>query len=345
MSKTIDQIKAQLLDVKARFEDKASKVISQHDLDTLKSTYLGKKSPITEILKQVSDLPKELKPTVGKLANETKQNVLELIEKTKASLEERDINKALASNTIDPTLPPVHIKRGHKHPVTQTIEEITNIFKKLGYTIKTGPEIEDNHHNFEALNIPEDHPARDMHDTFYLSQSMLLRTHTSPVQIRTMESEKPPIKIIIPGKVYRCDADVTHSPVFHQIEGLYINRNVTFAELKATLEYFLKALFGQKQGVRFRPSYFPFTEPSTEVDVECFNCKGKGCSLCKQTGWIEILGAGMVHPNVLKATNLNPEEVKGFAFGLGIDRIAMLKYKISDIRLLYENDTRFLEQF
>ena len=315
------------------------------DLDQLKSTYAGKSSPLNEILKGLKDLPSSEKPLVGKEANLIKANILAEIGKQKNKLEEIQINLQLTQNPIDTTLPTEEIPPGNQHPITQTIQEIMEILNQLGFSQKDGPEIETDFYNFEALNIPENHPARDMHDTFYLTGGEVLRTHTSPTQIHTMLKEEPPIKIAVPGKVYRCDADVTHSPVFHQIEGLYVDKNVKFSELKGSLDYLLKALFGNEKKIRYRPSYFPFTEPSTEVDVSCVKCNGSGCSMCKQTGWLEILGAGMVHPNVFRSVSYNPEEYTGFAFGLGVERIAMLKYGIQDIRLFYENDNRFLEQF
>lgn len=315
------------------------------DLEGIKTQVLGKKGALTDILKGVAGLSNEDKPVIGKLANDVKQTLLQALESKRSQLEVSALNASLDQDTTDVTLPAIGVEFGSQHPLSQTIRDILDIFNRLGYSVKEGPEIEDEHHNFEALNIKADHPARDMHDTFYLNTGHLLRTHTSPVQIRTMEAQQPPIKIVVPGKVYRCDSDVTHSPMFHQIEGLYVDKSVSFSQLKGTLEFLLREIFGAKQKVRFRPSYFPFTEPSTEVDVECFVCKGNGCSMCKQTGWLEILGAGMVHPNVFRSVGYDPDTVSGFAFGLGIERIAMLRYKISDIRLFYEGDMRFLEQF
>ncbi len=335
-----------------RLEDLKNKAItavqqaeSLKHLEDLKVLYLGKKGELTDILKGLATLPADQKPIIGQLANTIKNDVQEFIDKQKDVLQEKEWHAVLSSDKTDISLPSKRPSLGKKHPLNQTLDDVLACFNQLGFSVKEGPDIETDHYNFEALNIPADHPARDMHDTFYLTTGHVLRTHTSPVQIRTMEAEKPPIKIIVPGKVYRCDADVTHSPCFHQVEGLYVNEHVSFAELKGTLSYFLRAMFGTKRKVRFRPSYFPFTEPSTEVDVECFKCSGKGCSMCKQTGWLEILGAGMVHRNVFRAVGYNPDEVTGFAFGLGIERIAMLRYEIQDIRLFFENDKRFLEQF
>lgn len=318
---------------------------SIQELEDIRVNTLGKKGALTDILKGVKDLSNEEKPVIGKLANEVKTALFIEIDAKRATLETEALNATLLNNTEDITLPAISFGFGHTHPITQTVKEVSAIFARLGFSVAEGPEVEDDYHNFEALNIPEHHPARDMHDTFYLTAGQVMRTHTSPVQIRVMENTPPPIMTLAPGKVYRCDSDVTHSPVFHQIEGLYVDKDVSFAHLKGTLEFFLKELFGSDLTVRFRPSYFPFTEPSTEVDVQCFKCKGAGCNLCKKTGWIEILGAGMVNRNVFRSVGYDPDTLSGFAFGLGIDRIAMLKFGITDIRLLYENDLRFLKQF
>lgn len=318
---------------------------SSKELEQLRVDFLGKKGQVTDLLKGLGKLSPEDRPKMGEQINRLKVQLSEAISQKEREIEDLEWAQKLSKDSTDTTLPPRKIQLGRAHPLTQTLKDIQDCFAQLGFTIKEGPDIETDHYNFEALNIPAHHPARDMHDTFYLTTGNVLRTHTSPVQIHVMESQAPPIKIIVPGKVYRCDADVTHSPCFHQIEGLVVDKDLSFAELKGTLSYFLKAMFGQKRQVRFRPSYFPFTEPSTEVDVQCFKCSGKGCNLCKQTGWLEILGAGMVHRNVLRAVNISPDEYTGFAFGLGIERIAMLRYEIQDIRLFYENDHRFLEQF
>ena len=322
-----------------------SQTQSVQGLETIRVQFLGKKGALTQLLKDISTLPIDKRPLIGKLANQVKSKIATHIDKQSTHLQDLELTKTLSQDTCDPTLPAPHSPLGTRHPLSQTITLVCDLFSKLGYSIQEGPDIESEDYNFDKLNIPSTHPARDMHDTFYLSDAHLLRTHTSPVQIRTMLTAKPPLRILAPGKVYRCDADTSHSPVFHQIEGLYVDTNVTFADLKGTLEHFLHALFGKERKVRFRPSYFPFTEPSTEVDVECFKCKGNGCSLCKQTGWLEILGAGMVHQNVFTAVNYDPKTITGFAFGMGIERIAMLLYHIHDIRLFYENDTRFLRQF
>jgi len=284
-----------------------------------------------------------------------KQLVQTKINERKESLEGAAINEKLASETIDVTLPGRGVGKGNLHPVSRTMARIEAIFRSVGYSVEEGPEIEDDYHNFEALNIPEHHPARAMHDTFYVDSSsfankpdvgsLVLRTHTSPVQVHTMENKKPPIRIICPGRVYRCDSDLTHTPMFHQVEGLVVDEGVSFADLKGTIDQFLKAFFEQDVPVRFRPSYFPFTEPSAEVDIQCTNCSGEGCRVCSQTGWIEIMGCGMVHPNVFKSCGIDPEKYTGFAFGMGPDRLAMLRYGINDLRLMFENDIKFLKQF
>ncbi len=315
------------------------------DLDSLKTLYLGKKGKLTDILQGLGKVSAEERPRLGQIANTIKTDLLTRLEQKRDELQKQEWAVQLQKEAIDTSLPAHRLAIGKHHPINKTIDDVVDIFTRLGFSVETGPDIESDYYNFEALNIPSDHPARDMHDTFYLNTGYLLRTHTSPVQIRTMEVQQPPVKIIVPGKVYRCDADVSHSPVFHQVEGLYVSKNVTFSQLKGTLEHFLRALFGPEKSVRFRPSYFPFTEPSTEVDVACVNCGGNGCNVCKHTGWLEILGAGLVNRNVLKAVNLDPDVYTGFAFGMGIERIAMLRYGISDIRLFYENDYRFLKQF
>lgn len=314
-------------------------------LDQVRVDYLGKKGHLTALLKTLGKLSAEERPAAGAQINESKERVQESINAKKASLEQAAIAAKLASETIDVTLPGRAADSGGLHPVSQTLERIASIFKAAGFGVEEGPEIEDDFHNFEALNIPSHHPARAMHDTFYVDETHVLRTHTSPVQIRTMENKEPPIRIICPGRVYRCDSDVTHTPMFHQIEGLVVDRNVSFADLKGTVDQFLKAFFEADVPVRFRPSYFPFTEPSAEVDIQCTQCSGAGCRVCKSTGWLEIMGCGMVHPNVLKASNVDPETYSGFAFGLGVERMAMLHYGINDLRLFFENDLNFLKQF
>lgn len=318
-------------------------------LNQIRVETLGKKGPITEVLRGMKDLSAEERPKVGSFANEIRDIITKEIEAKKELLEQLALQKALEDETIDVTLPGKPMKQGTRHVLTQIIEEIEDIFVGMGYEVVEGFEVEQDHYNFERMNLPKDHPARDMQDTFYISDEILIRTHTSPVQARTMEKHdfsKGALRMISPGKVFRRDTDdATHSHQFHQIEGLVIDKNVTTADLKGTLEEVMQKMFGADRKIRLRPSYFPFTEPSVEVDVSCFKCGGEGCSVCKHTGWIEILGAGMVHPNVLKMSGIDPEVYSGFAFGLGPDRIAMLRYGVNDIRNFYLNDLRFISQF
>ena len=318
-------------------------------LNQIRVETLGKKGPITEVLRGMKDLSAEERPKVGSFANEIRDIITKEIEAKKELLEQLALQKALEDETIDVTLPGTPMKQGTRHVLTQIIEEIEDIFVGMGYEVVEGYEVEQDHYNFERMNLPKDHPARDMQDTFYISDEILIRTHTSPVQARTMEKHdfsKGALRMISPGKVFRRDTDdATHSHQFHQIEGLVIDKNVTMADLKGTLEEVMQKMFGADRKIRLRPSYFPFTEPSVEVDVSCFKCGGEGCSVCKHTGWIEILGAGMVHPNVLKMSGIDPEVYSGFAFGLGPDRIAMLRYGVNDIRNFYLNDLRFISQF
>jgi phenylalanyl-tRNA synthetase alpha chain len=317
---------------------------SLKELEDLRIRYLGRKGEIQEVLKFLPSLPDDTRPKIGQLANDVKNKIKLLIDEKVSNASREDTAKKLKAEKIDITLPGTGIVKGRLHPITKTFDEIKQIFTRIGYSIAEGPDIETNWNNFEALNFPPEHPAMDMQATFFVDGGQVLRTHTSPVQIRVMERSSPPISIIIPGRVYRCDADITHSPVFHQVEGLVVDEKITFADLKGTLTYFTREMFGKERHVRFRPSFFPFTEPSAEVDVECIICNGVGCRVCKNTGWLEILGAGMVDPNVFKNVKYDPEKVSGFAFGMGIERIAILKYGIPDIRLFYENDIRFLRQ-
>lgn len=317
-------------------------------LNEVRVAYLGKKGPITEVLRGMGKLSAEERPKMGALANEVREAISKQIEAKSAALEKEAVEKQLAEETIDVTLPGRPINVGNHHPLTRVVEEIEDFFIGMGYTVAEGPEVEKDYYNFEALNLPKGHPARDMQDSFYFTEDILLRTHTSPVQARTMEKHKGkgPVKIICPGKVYRRDNDdATHSHQFMQIEGLVVDENITMGDLKGTLEMFAKKMFGEDRQIRLRPSFFPFTEPSVEVDVSCFSCGGDGCNVCKKTGWIEMLGAGMVHPNVLQMAGFDSNKYTGFAFGIGAERIAMLKYGIDDIRHLYTNDTRFLKQF
>ncbi|MFT6753597.1 MAG: phenylalanyl-tRNA synthetase alpha chain [Candidatus Azotimanducaceae bacterium] len=314
-------------------------------LDLVRVSYLGKKGSLTSLLKTLGKLPAEERPAAGAEINVAKQAVQEAISAKKLLLDDALIAEKLASEVIDVTLPGRDADIGGLHPVTMVLQRIENFFRSVGYEVVEGPEIEDDYHNFEALNIPEHHPARAMHDTFYFNPNMLLRTHTSPVQVRTMENRKPPFRIICPGRVYRVDSDLTHTPMFHQVEGLLIDENASFADLKGTIVEFLQVFFEKELKVRFRPSYFPFTEPSAEVDVQCVHCVGKGCRVCSNTGWLEVMGSGMVHPKVLEYSGIDPEKYTGFAFGMGADRFAMLRYGVDDLRLFFENDQRFLKQF
>jgi phenylalanyl-tRNA synthetase alpha chain len=315
-------------------------------LDEVRVRYLGKKGLITARLKELGRLEADARRQAGQEINQLKQSLQALLESRKTELERAATDAQLGSEKIDVTLPGRNTELGGLHPITRTLRRIESIFTQLGFDIAEGPEIENEYYNFEALNIPEYHPARAMHDTFYFGNGTLLRTHTSPVQIRVMEKTKPPFRIIAPGRVYRCDSDVTHTPMFHQVEGLLVDDGISMADLMGTLDVFLKAFFERDELItRYRPSYFPFTEPSAEVDVQCVKCLGKGCRICKQTGWLEILGSGMVHPAVFKYVNVNSRRYSGYAFGMGVERLAMLRYGVNDLRLYFENDMRFLKQF
>ena len=314
-------------------------------LEQLRVDYLGKKGEITALLKGLGKLSAEERPAAGAQINVVKQQLQALIAARKASLDAAAVTARLSSETIDVTLPGRSASVGGIHPVTKTMERMEDFFASIGFEIAEGPEIEDDYHNFEALNIPAHHPARAMHDTFYVDDHTVLRTHTSPVQVRTMESQEPPIRIICPGRVYRCDSDLTHTPMFHQLEGLLVDEQSSFADLKGVIEQFLRAFFEKDLAVRFRPSYFPFTEPSAEVDIQCVNCGGKGCRVCSKTGWLEVMGCGMVHPKVFEHSGIDSEKYSGFAFGMGVERLAMLRYGVNDLRLFFENDLRFLQQF
>ncbi len=340
----------------AALTDEALKLVADAEdlaaLDHVRVEYLGKKGQITALLKGLGKLSNEERPAAGAKINEAKQAVQQKITERKQVMEQAAIDAKLAQETIDVTLPGRGQTTGGLHPVTRTLQRIENIFAAVGYGVEEGPEIEDDYHNFEALNIPAHHPARAMHDTFYVraveedgETKHVLRTHTSPVQVRTMENQEPPIRIICPGRVYRCDSDLTHTPMFHQVEGLVVDKNISFADLKGTVDQFLKAFFEADVPVRFRPSYFPFTEPSAEVDIQCTNCGGEGCRVCSHTGWLEVMGCGMVHPNVFKASGIDTETYTGFAFGMGVERLAMLRYGVNDLRLFFENDLKFLNQF
>ncbi len=315
------------------------------DLDQIRVHYLGKKGVFTERMKELGKLPPDQRREAGQAVNLVRDSFQASLENRKNSLEEQALNLRLASEAVDVSLPGRGQGGGGLHPVTLTLRRIARLFGNVGFEVVEGPEIEDDYHNFEALNIPASHPARAMHDTFYFDEHTLLRTHTSPVQVRVMESRKPPLRIIAPGRVYRCDSDLTHTPMFHQVEGFLVDETVSFADLKGILYEFLRLFFEKDIQVRFRPSYFPFTEPSAEVDMECVICGGGGCRVCKQSGWLEVMGCGMIHPRVFDCVNIDPERWSGFAFGMGVERLAMLRYGINDLRLFFENDLRFLHQF
>ena len=323
-----------------------AKAESLKELDELRVSFLGKKGELTALLKGLGSLSKEERPKMGEAINQAKESVQSLLTERKIQLETVELEKRILEEKIDVSLPGRNVEKGGLHPITLTLNRIQLLFAKSGFEVETGPEIEDDFHNFSALNIPKHHPARAMHDTFYFDEHTVLRTHTSPVQIRTMERQKPPLRIIAPGRVYRCDSDVTHTPMFHQVEGLVVDDDANFAQLKGLLIDFLRAYFEKDDlKVRFRPSYFPFTEPSAEADIECVICNGDGCRVCKKTGWLEVLGCGVVHPNVLSSVDVDPEKFNGFAFGMGVERLAMLRYGVDDLRLFFENDIRFLKQF
>ncbi len=341
MKTKLEAIKAEALSAIATVND-------EKELDAIRVRFLGKKGELTAILKQMGGLSPEERPIIGQLANKIRSEIEAQIDACSQQLKAKAIDAKLLEETLDITMPGKKPEKGGLHPLNIVLDDMIDIFRSMGFDVVDGPEFETDFYNFEALNVPQDHPARDMQDTFYIAENLLLRTQTSAAQIRTMTTRKPPIRIICPGRVYRADeVDATHSPVFHQIEGLVVDKGITMCDLKGVLEQFAQEIYGNDTKVKFRPSFFPFTEPSVEVDVSCPKCKGedKSCRVCKGTGWIEILGAGMVHPNVLRHCNIDPEEYSGFAFGIGLDRLTTTRYKISDIRLLFENDKRFLEQF
>lgn len=314
------------------------------DLESFRVKYLGRKGLFTSVMRNLGKAAKEDRPRLGQLANIQKKDLeIQFAEKLEATSSQQNVKSGTIP--VDFTLPGRSVPLGRLHPVTKVMEEMCSIFERLGFTVAEGPDVETDFYNFEGLNISKHHPARDMHDTFYINDNVLLRTHTSPMQVRTMEKSEPPLRMIAPGKVYRCDSDITHTPMFHQVEGFLVDKKISFADLKGVLAVFIGKMFDEKTAIRFRPSFFPFTEPSAEVDIACVICQGKGCRVCKQTGWLEILGAGMIDPEVFKKVGYDPEKYTGFAFGLGVERIAMLKYGITDIRLFYENDLRFLRQF
>ena len=339
-------MKEQLSAIKTSAESALEKALDLTELENLRVKYLGKKGELTSLMKGMGKLTPEERPVIGQLANEVRGFIEGILEEKSKALIKLAKDKKLASETIDVCLPGNRTEHGKKHPITTVLNDLKDIFIGMGFTIAEGPEVELDYYNFEALNLPPDHPARDTQDTFYINEDTLLRTQTSSVQVRVMEKQQPPIRIVSPGRVYRSDAvDATHSPVFHQVEGLVVDEGITMADLKGTLEVFIKRLYGEDTKVRFRPHHFPFTEPSAEVDISCFSCKGEGCRICKGEGWIEILGCGMVHPKVLANCNIDPEKYSGFAFGIGLERVAMFRYGIDDLRLFYENDLGFLKQF
>ena len=339
-------MKEALMQIKEKGVAEISSAQSLKELEAIKVKYLGKKGELTQILKGMGKLTAEERPVIGQVANEVRTLLEETIAKEVSILEEKAMLEKLEQEKIDVSMPGKMLRKGGLHPLTKVLHELEDIFIGMGFSIAEGPEVEYDYYNFEALNLPKDHPARDTQDTFYISDNIVLRTQTSPMQIRTMEKQRPPIRVIAPGKVFRSDSvDATHSPVFHQIEGLVVDKGLTMGDLKGTLELVVKKLYGEEAKIRFRPHHFPFTEPSAEVDVSCFVCKGEGCRVCKGEGWIEILGAGMVHPQVLRNCNIDPEVYSGFAFGIGLERLVMRSYDIDDLRLFFENDVRFLKQF
>jgi phenylalanyl-tRNA synthetase alpha chain len=338
-------LKAELEKIREECESSLSLAKAESEVSEIRVRVLGRKGSLTQLLKRLGTLPEVERKEIGRRANEIKEYLEAKIESSLLEIQEQERRESLAKEQIDVTLPGRRRVTGTRHPLTQTLDEIIHIFSRLGFEVVEGPEVELDYYNFEALNIPKGHPAREMQATFFISEDVVLRTHTSPVQVRTMEKKRPPVRVICPGAVYRCDSDPTHSPMFHQVEGLLVDRGVTFSDLKGVLTVFVHQMFGKETKLRFRPSFFPFTEPSAEIDIECFICGGGGCGVCSGTGWLEILGSGMVDPAVYRFVNYDPEEVTGFAFGMGIERIAMLKYGINDIRLFFTNDLRFLKQF
>ena len=339
-------MKQQLENIRLAAEEALKSASSLAELENVRVQYLGKKGELTAVLKQMGGLSPEERPVIGQIANEIREQITNEIDQKKAEILAAEQEKQLQNETIDVTLPGKTEALGHKHPLSIVLDEVKEIFLGMGFDVAEGPEVEWDHYNFEALNIPKDHPARDTQDTFYITENMLLRTQTSPVQIRVMEKKEPPIRIIAPGRVYRSDAvDATHSPLFHQIEGLVVDEGITMGDLKGTLETWARKLYGEDTNIRLRPHHFPFTEPSCEIDISCFKCGGVGCPMCKNEGWIEILGGGMVHPKVLENGGVDPKKYSGFAFGIGLERIVMFRFGLDDMRMLYENDMRFLEQF
>ncbi|HDZ62734.1 MAG TPA: phenylalanine--tRNA ligase subunit alpha [Nitrospirae bacterium] len=335
----------EILSIKELVQQELEKAADLKDINAIKIRYLGKKGLLTEKIRSLGSLSQEERAEHGRVLNETKGHIEAIISEKEGLFKSSDLEKTIRSHCLDTTVPGCFNPTGHRHPTSTVLDEVIGVFMSLGFQIEEGPEVETDYYNFEALNFPKDHPARDMQDTFYITDDVVLRTHTSPVQIRIMEKNDPPLKVIVPGKVYRCDADVSHTPMFQQLEGFMVDKDISMTDLRGVLEVFAHAVFGPQTPVRFRPSFFPFTEPSAEIDIGCVICGGSGCRLCKNSGWIEILGAGMINPKVFEFAGYNPEKYTGFAFGMGIERITMLKYGIDDIRLFFENDKRFLDQF
>jgi phenylalanyl-tRNA synthetase alpha chain len=334
-----------ILSIKELAEKEIKKALDVKSVNDIRIKYLGKRGLLTDKVKVLGSIAKENRPEYGRVLNEVKNYIEALIVEQERIFKTAELDKALKTQRIDVTVPGCFTPSGHLHPTTKIFNEIIDVFLSLGFRIEEGPEVESDYYNFEALNFPKEHPARDMQDTFYITDDVVLRTHTSPVQMRVMEKNKPPLKVIVPGKVYRCDADVSHTPMFQQLEGFMVDEKISMSDLKGVLEVFIHSIFGPKTPVRFRPSFFPFTEPSAEIDIGCIICKGAGCKVCKNSGWLEVLGAGMINPRVFEYAGYDPDIYTGFAFGMGIERITMLKYGIDDIRLFFENDKRFLEQF
>ena len=338
-------MKDRLLQLEKAALSEISSIKSKEAIVEFKNKYLGRKGELASLFRELGGFPPEERPVIGELINTIRGRIEARVNSLITVFAQDERIQRLKAEKVDVTLPGRYLPSGKRHPITQIMNDVKRIFLGMGFTVAEGPEVETDYYNFEALNIPKDHPARDMQDTFYISDDILLRTHTSPVQIRVMQSQKPPLRVIVPGKVYRRDSDITHTPMFHQVEGFMVDEHITFGNLKGVLSAFLHSLFGEDIAVRFRPSFFPFTEPSAEVDIQCVICNGKGCRVCKNSGWLEILGSGMIHPMVFKAVGYDSERFTGFAFGMGIERIAMLKFGIDDIRLYFENDVRFLRQF
>lgn len=334
-----------ILSIKELSEKEIKKAVDLKSVNDIRIKYLGKKGILTDKVKALGSITKENRPEYGRVLNEVKNYIEALLVEQEKIFKTAELNKALKTQRIDVTVPGCFTPSGHLHPTTRIFNEIIDVFLSMGFRIEEGPELESDYYNFEALNFPREHPARDMQDTFYITDDVVLRTHTSPVQMRVMEKNKPPLRVIVPGKVYRCDADVSHTPMFQQLEGFMVDESISMSDLKGVLEVFVHSIFGPKTPVRFRPSFFPFTEPSAEIDIGCIICRGSGCRVCKNSGWIEVLGAGMINPRVFEYAGYDPDKYTGFAFGMGIERITMLKYGIDDIRLFFENDKRFLEQF